>query len=84
MSFYKLTNLLQTSKSLPQAPGLFQTALLDGLSPAVKDELGAQVPFPSRLGDPDEFGQLVACILTNPMLNGEVIRLDGAIRMPPK
>jgi 3-hydroxyacyl-CoA dehydrogenase/3-hydroxy-2-methylbutyryl-CoA dehydrogenase len=57
--------------------------MLDGLSQAVKDELGASVPCPSRLGDPDEFGHLVMSILTNPMLNGEVIRLDGAFRMPP-
>ena len=53
------------------------------MSPAVKEELGTAVPLPSRLGDPDEFGQLVQSILMNPMLNGEVIRLDGAIRMPP-
>ena len=65
------------------APGLFQTPLLDGLSQTVKDELGASVPCPSRLGDPDEFGHLVMSILTNSMLNGEVIRLDGAIRLPP-
>ena len=58
--------------------------MLDGLSPAVKDELGSIVPLPSRLGNPDEFGHLVQCILMNSMLNGEVIRLDGAIRMGPK
>ena len=46
-------------------------------------ELGASVPCPSRLGDPDEFGQLVTTIIKNPMLNGSVIRLDGALRMPP-
>lgn len=67
-----------------QAPGLFQTPLLDGLPDAVKAELGATVPCPSRLGKPDEYGQLVMSILTNPMLNGEVIRLDGGLRMPPK
>lgn len=66
------------------APGLFQTPLLDGLPDAVKAELGATVPCPSRLGDPDEFGLLVSAILTNHMLNGEVIRLDGALRMPPR
>lgn len=66
------------------APGLFATPLLDGLPDAVKAELGATVPCPSRLGDPDEFGQLVVSILTNSMLNGEVIRLDGALRMPPQ
>ena len=67
-----------------QAPGLFQTPLLDGLPEPVKAELGATVPCPSRLGKPEEFGQLVISILTNHMLNGEVIRLDGALRMPPK
>jgi 3-hydroxyacyl-CoA dehydrogenase / 3-hydroxy-2-methylbutyryl-CoA dehydrogenase len=66
------------------APGLFQTPLLDALPEVVKQELGATVPCPSRLGDPNEFGHLVVAILTNPMLNGEVIRLDGALRMPPK
>jgi hypothetical protein len=56
---------------------------MDGLPDKVKSELGAMVPLPSRLGSPDEFGELVVSILTNPMLNGEVIRLDGALRMPP-
>lgn len=66
-----------------QAPGLFETPLLEGLPDAVKQELGSSVPLPSRLGRPDEYGNLVAMILQNPMLNGEVIRLDGALRMPP-
>jgi len=66
------------------APGLFQTPLLDGLPDAVKMELGQMVPLPSRLGDPHEYGKLVESIVMNPMLNGEVIRLDGALRMPPK
>jgi NAD(P)-dependent dehydrogenase (short-subunit alcohol dehydrogenase family) len=66
-----------------QAPGLFATPLLDGLPDAVKSELGASVPCPSRFGTPDEFGQLVVCIMENAMLNGSVIRLDGALRMPP-
>ena len=66
-----------------QAPGIFKTPLLDGLPEAAQSKLGAMVPCPSRLGDPDEFGRLIVCILTNPMLNGEVIRLDGALRMPP-
>ena len=57
--------------------------MLENLPPAVQDELGASVPLPSRLGDPSEFGELVGTILTNPMLNGSVIRLDGALRMPP-
>lgn len=65
------------------APGLFKTPLLDGLPSTVQEELGKMVPCPSRLGDPDEFGRLVGSILGNPMLNGEVIRLDGALRMPP-
>ncbi|MET0287684.1 MAG: SDR family NAD(P)-dependent oxidoreductase [Polyangiales bacterium] len=66
------------------APGIFITPMLAGLPQNVQDSLGKQVPFPSRLGKPEEYGQLVHAIVTNPMLNGEVIRLDGAIRMPPK
>lgn len=66
------------------APGLFLTPLMDELPPEVQASLGAQVPFPSRLGQPDEFAALVHSITTNPMLNGEVIRLDGAIRMAPR
>ena len=67
-----------------QAPGLFATPLLDGLPDDVKTELGASVPCPSRLGNPDEFGRLVLSIVENPYLNGSVIRLDGALRMPPE
>ncbi len=66
------------------APGLFLTPLLAGLPQEVQDSLGAQVPFPSRLGDPAEYAALVLHIAANPMLNGEVIRLDGAIRMAPR
>lgn len=66
------------------APGIFLTPLLATLPQDVQDSLGAQVPFPSRLGQPDEFAQLVESIISNPMLNGEVIRLDGAIRMTAK
>ncbi len=66
------------------APGLFLTPLLATLPQEAQDSLGAQVPFPSRLGQPDEFAQLVESIVTNPMLNGETIRLDGAMRMAPK
>jgi NAD(P)-dependent dehydrogenase (short-subunit alcohol dehydrogenase family) len=66
------------------APGLFDTPLLAGLPEDVKKVLGAQVPFPSRLGNPAEFAALAKHILENEMLNGEVIRLDGALRMPPK
>ncbi|MHB1691460.1 MAG: SDR family NAD(P)-dependent oxidoreductase [Thiomonas sp.] len=66
------------------APGIFETPMLMGMPEAVRLALGAAVPFPSRLGRPDEFAQLVEAIVTNPMLNGETIRLDGAIRMQPK
>ena len=59
------------------------TPLLASLPEKVKLELGQQVPFPPRLGDPDEYGQLVQNIIENPMMNGETIRLDGAIRMMP-
>jgi NAD(P)-dependent dehydrogenase (short-subunit alcohol dehydrogenase family) len=63
------------------APGIFMTPMLAGLSKEVQDSLGAQVPFPPRLGRPGEFAQLVQSIVEIPTLNGEVIRLDGAIRM---
>lgn len=66
------------------APGLFNTPLLATLPDEAKASLGAQVPHPSRLGEPSEYGALVAHIAANPMLNGEVIRLDGAIRMAPR
>ncbi len=66
------------------APGLFDTPLLAGLPEDVKKVLGSQVPFPSRLGQPAEFAALAKHIIENVMLNGEVIRLDGALRMPPK
>lgn len=63
------------------APGLFDTPLLASLPEEARESLGKQVPHPSRLGQPSEFGELVAHIVANPMLNGEVIRLDGAMRM---
>jgi len=66
------------------APGLFLTPLLQGLPPAAQESLGKQVPFPPRLGRPAEFAQMVGQIFANTMLNGETIRLDGAIRMAPK
>ncbi|GAB2515422.1 3-hydroxyacyl-CoA dehydrogenase [Spirosoma aerophilum] len=66
------------------APGLFETPLLASLPEEARLSLGQQVPFPSRLGRPSEYGLLVKSIVENPMLNGEVIRLDGAIRMGPK
>ncbi len=66
------------------APGLFLTPMLMSLPPAAQESLGKQVPFPSRLGRPDEYAMLVQQIFENPMINGETIRLDGAIRMAPK
>jgi NAD(P)-dependent dehydrogenase (short-subunit alcohol dehydrogenase family) len=66
------------------APGLFKTPLLGSLPEAAQESLGQQVPHPSRLGDPAEYGALAAHIVANPMLNGETIRLDGAIRMAPR
>jgi NAD(P)-dependent dehydrogenase (short-subunit alcohol dehydrogenase family) len=66
------------------APGLFATPMLMGLPEPARDALGASVPFPRRLGKPTEYAQLACSIIENPMLNGETIRLDGAIRMAPK
>ena len=66
------------------APGIFLTPMVEGFPQHVQDALGAQVPHPSRLGRPTEYAQLVEAIIGNPMLNGEVIRLDGAIRMAPR
>jgi 3-hydroxyacyl-CoA dehydrogenase/3-hydroxy-2-methylbutyryl-CoA dehydrogenase len=66
------------------APGLFDTPLLAALPEAARESLAAGIPFPSRLGRPEEYAQLVGQIVANPMLNGETIRLDGAIRMAPK
>jgi NAD(P)-dependent dehydrogenase (short-subunit alcohol dehydrogenase family) len=66
------------------APGIFMTPMMKSLPQAAQDSLGQQVPHPSRLGDPSEYAMLVESILRNPMLNGETIRLDGAIRMAPR
>jgi len=66
------------------APGIFETPMLQGMSEEVRASLGSQVPFPPRLGKPEEYAALVRHIVENEMLNGEVIRLDGAIRMAPK
>ncbi|MBN3821975.1 SDR family NAD(P)-dependent oxidoreductase, partial [Paraburkholderia sp. Se-20369] len=66
------------------APGIFETPMLTGMPQEVQDSLGKSVPFPSRLGRPDEFAALVRHIAENAMLNGEVIRLDGALRMAPR
>jgi len=66
------------------APGLFDTPLLAGLPEEARGALGAQVPHPARLGAPAEYAALVAHVVENPMLNGEVVRLDGALRMPPR
>lgn len=66
------------------APGIFETPMMFNMSDEIRASLGAQVPFPSRLGRPDEYAALAKHIIENQMLNGEVIRLDGAIRMAPK
>lgn len=66
------------------APGIFATPMMAGMPQEVQDSLGAGVPFPSRLGRPEEFAALVAHVIENDMLNGEVIRLDGALRMAPR
>jgi len=66
------------------APGIFETPMLLGMPQEVQDALGQMVPFPPRLGKPAEYAQLAKCIIENVMLNGETIRLDGAIRMQPK
>jgi NAD(P)-dependent dehydrogenase (short-subunit alcohol dehydrogenase family) len=66
------------------APGLFDTPLLAGLPDEARRALGERIPFPPRLGRPEEYARLACHIAENPMLNGEVLRLDGALRMPPK
>jgi NAD(P)-dependent dehydrogenase (short-subunit alcohol dehydrogenase family) len=66
------------------APGVFHTPMVDGMPQAVYDSLCAQVPYPSRLGKSEEFAELVKFIIENRYLNGETIRLDGAIRLAPK
>jgi NAD(P)-dependent dehydrogenase (short-subunit alcohol dehydrogenase family) len=66
------------------APGIFWTPMVDGMPEAVQQSLGASIPFPSRLGKPEEFADLVAYVLGNTYLNGETIRLDGAVRLAPK
>ena len=66
------------------APGIFETPLLGSLSPETRESLRSAIPFPSRLGRPEEFAALAAHVIENEMLNGEVIRLDGALRMAPK
>jgi NAD(P)-dependent dehydrogenase (short-subunit alcohol dehydrogenase family) len=66
------------------APGIFHTPMVDSMTPELQASLASQIPFPARLGKPEEFAQLVASIFEIPMLNGETIRIDGAIRMQPK
>jgi NAD(P)-dependent dehydrogenase (short-subunit alcohol dehydrogenase family) len=66
------------------APGIFMTPMASGMKPEIQQSLAAQVPFPPRFGKPEEYAHLVQAIFENPMLNGETIRLDGAIRMQPK
>ncbi len=71
-------------RNMTIAPGIFGTPMLFGMPQEVQDALAAGVPFPSRLGKPEDFAKLVRHIFENDMLNGEVIRLDGAIRLAPK
>jgi NAD(P)-dependent dehydrogenase (short-subunit alcohol dehydrogenase family) len=66
------------------APGIFATPMMGSLPPEVQESLGRMVPFPQRLGQPDEYAKLARTIIENEYLNGEVIRLDGAIRLAPK
>jgi NAD(P)-dependent dehydrogenase (short-subunit alcohol dehydrogenase family) len=71
-------------RNMTIAPGIFCTPMLFGMPQEVQDALAASVPFPSRLGTPADYAKLVQQIVTNEMLNGEVIRLDGAIRLAPR
>ena len=71
-------------RNMTIAPGIFGTPMLFGMPQEVQDALAASVPFPSRLGTPADYAKLVHQIVTNEMLNGEVIRLDGAIRLAPR
>ena len=66
------------------APGLFRTPMVEGLPQELQKSLGEGIPFPQRLGEPEEFAALVEHIATNTFINGETIRLDGALRMPPR
>jgi NAD(P)-dependent dehydrogenase (short-subunit alcohol dehydrogenase family) len=66
------------------APGIFHTPMVAGMTPELQASLGKQVPFPARLGRPEEFAQLVGNVFELPFINGETIRLDGAIRMAPR
>lgn len=66
------------------APGIFETAMSDGLPPEIRTALEAGLPFPSRMGRPQEFAMLVEQIIRNPLLNGEVIRIDSAVRLAPR
>ena len=66
------------------APGIFETPMMAGMPEEIRDSLGKQVPFPSRLGKPAEYAQLARAMIENEMLNGETVRLDGAIRMAPR
>jgi NAD(P)-dependent dehydrogenase (short-subunit alcohol dehydrogenase family) len=66
------------------APGLFRTPMMEALPPETTEAIAATIPFPPRLGEPEEFGLMVAQIAENPYLNGTVIRLDGAVRLPPR
>ena len=78
------SHLANISSVMTIAPGIFWTPMVDGMPAAVQESLSASIPFPSRLGQPGEFADLVAYIIGNRYLNGETIRLDGAVRLAPK
>ena len=81
--YYGLSNTLFLVQNTNMHTGLFDTPLLAGLPEVVRKDLALSIPFPQRLGDPDEYAHLVQALIENPMMNGEVIRLDGALRMQP-
>ena len=66
------------------APGMFQTAMVDGLPEEIQKGIAATIPFPSKFGDPEDYAAMAEHIIRNKMLNGSYIRLDGAVRLPPK
>jgi 3-hydroxyacyl-CoA dehydrogenase/3-hydroxy-2-methylbutyryl-CoA dehydrogenase len=83
MAFWQCFPSKQGIRVCTIAPGLFKTPLLESLPEKVQAFLAKTVPFPQRLGKPDEYAMMVESIILNPMMNGEVVRLDGAIRMQP-
>jgi NAD(P)-dependent dehydrogenase (short-subunit alcohol dehydrogenase family) len=76
--------MVPCARALGIAPGLFETAMTEGLPEDVRATITASIPFPPRLGRPEEYARMVEAIVVNPMVNGTVIRLDGAVRLPPR